>query len=79
MCITNVFQTVPFCIFSACLFASNSLAGNRDRSRMSVFVVGIDPDGAAAQDGRLKVADEILNVSDGNLFHLFVAKLFLKN
>lgn len=39
-----------------------SLAGNRDRSRMSVFVVGIDPSGAAGRDGRLLVGDELLEV-----------------
>lgn len=40
-----------------------SLAGNRDRSRMSVFVVGIDPNGAAGEDGRMVVGDELLEVS----------------
>lgn len=39
-----------------------SLAGNRDRSRMSVFVVGIDPNGAAGRDGRMLVGDELLEV-----------------
>lgn len=39
-----------------------SLAGNRDRSRMSVFVVGIDPSGAAGRDGRMVVGDELLEV-----------------
>lgn len=39
-----------------------SLAGNRDRSRMSVFVVGIDPNGAAGMDGRMGVGDELLEV-----------------
>ena len=32
-----------------------SLAGNKDRSVMSVFIVGINPDGEAARDGRLQV------------------------
>lgn len=40
-----------------------SLAGNRDRSRMSVFVVGIDPNGAAGRDGRMVVGDELLEVN----------------
>lgn len=40
-----------------------SLAGNRDRSRMSVFVVGIDPNGAAGRDGRMFVGDELLEVN----------------
>lgn len=39
-----------------------SLAGNRDRSRMSVFVVGIDPNGAAGRDGHMVVGDELLEV-----------------
>lgn len=39
-----------------------SLAGNKDRSRMSVFIVGIDPNGAAGKDGRLQIADELLEV-----------------
>lgn len=39
-----------------------SLAGNRDRSRMSVFVVEIDPNGAAGRDGRMMVGDELLEV-----------------
>lgn len=45
-----------------------SLAGNKDRSRMSVFIVGIDPNGAAGKDGRLQIADELLEVSSCNLF-----------
>lgn len=40
-----------------------SLAGNRDRSRMSVFVVGIDPSGAAGRDQCIVVGDELLEVS----------------
>uniref|UniRef100_A0A4W6E7R9 Multiple PDZ domain crumbs cell polarity complex component n=1 Tax=Lates calcarifer TaxID=8187 RepID=A0A4W6E7R9_LATCA len=40
-----------------------SLAGNRDRSRMSVFVVGIDPSGAAGRDGRMVVGDELLEIN----------------
>lgn len=39
-----------------------SLAGNKDRSRMSIFVVGINPDGPAAADGRMRVGDELLEV-----------------
>lgn len=39
-----------------------SLAGNRDRSRMSVFVVGMDPNGAAGRDGHMVVGDELLEV-----------------
>ncbi|KAK2107266.1 hypothetical protein P7K49_016780, partial [Saguinus oedipus] len=37
-----------------------SLAGNKDRSRMSIFVVGINPGGPAATDGRMHVGDELL-------------------
>ncbi|KAG5261282.1 hypothetical protein AALO_G00302150 [Alosa alosa] len=45
-----------------------SLAGNRDRSRMSVFVVGIDPSGAAGRDGRLLVGDELLEINGQILY-----------
>lgn len=39
-----------------------SLAGNRDRSRLSIFVVGLHPGGPAARDGRIRVGDELLEV-----------------
>ncbi|KGL84600.1 Multiple PDZ domain protein, partial [Tinamus guttatus] len=45
-----------------------SLAGNKDRSRMSVFIVGIDPNGAAGRDGRLQIADELLEINGQILF-----------
>ncbi|KAF5904626.1 multiple PDZ domain protein isoform X10, partial [Clarias magur] len=45
-----------------------SLAGNRDRSRMSVFVVGIDPNGAAGRDGRIIVGDELLEINGQILY-----------
>uniref|UniRef100_UPI0037E944AE multiple PDZ domain protein n=1 Tax=Semicossyphus pulcher TaxID=241346 RepID=UPI0037E944AE len=45
-----------------------SLAGNRDRSRMSVFVVGIDPSGAAGGDGRMVVGDELLEINGQVLY-----------
>ncbi|XP_069561184.1 multiple PDZ domain protein isoform X2 [Brachyistius frenatus] len=45
-----------------------SLAGNRDRSRMSVFVVGIDPSGAAGWDGRMVVGDELLEINGQVLY-----------
>lgn len=45
-----------------------SLAGNRDRSRMSVFVVGIDPSGAAGTDGRMMVGDELLEINGQVLY-----------
>ncbi|CAN8004334.1 unnamed protein product, partial [Ixodes hexagonus] len=40
-----------------------SLAGNKNRSRMSVFVCGIHPRGQAARDGRIRIADEVLEVN----------------
>ncbi len=43
-----------------------SLAGNRDRSCMSIFVVGITPGGPASRDGRIKVGDELLEVKRAN-------------
>ncbi|KAJ8262304.1 hypothetical protein GJAV_G00164950 [Gymnothorax javanicus] len=45
-----------------------SLAGNKDRSRMSVFVVGIDPQGAAGTDGRILVGDELLEINGQILY-----------
>ncbi|XP_033115091.1 multiple PDZ domain protein-like isoform X2 [Anneissia japonica] len=45
-----------------------SLAGNRDKSKLSVFVVGIDSDGSAAVDGRLKIADEILEINGNQVY-----------
>uniref|UniRef100_A0A3B3UHB9 PDZ domain-containing protein n=1 Tax=Poecilia latipinna TaxID=48699 RepID=A0A3B3UHB9_9TELE len=39
-----------------------SLAGNRDRSRLSIFVVGLHPGGPASRDGRIRVGDELLEV-----------------
>ncbi|KAM6328457.1 multiple PDZ domain protein [Alca torda] len=45
-----------------------SLAGNKDRTRMSVFIVGIDPNGAAGKDGRLQIADELLEINGQILY-----------
>ncbi|KAM4637825.1 multiple PDZ domain protein isoform 3-T7 [Amazona ochrocephala] len=45
-----------------------SLAGNKDQSRMSVFIVGIDPNGAAGKDGRLQIADELLEINGQVLY-----------
>ncbi|KAI4580067.1 hypothetical protein MJT46_001435 [Ovis ammon polii x Ovis aries] len=43
-----------------------SLAGNKDRSRMSIFVVGINPEGPAAMDGRMRIGDELLEDQSGS-------------
>ena len=40
-----------------------SLAGNKDRNTMSVFVAGIQPDSSAALDGQIQVGDELLEVT----------------
>ncbi|XP_056388885.1 inaD-like protein isoform X2 [Hyla sarda] len=45
-----------------------SLAGNKDRSRMSIFVVAINPDGPAGRDGRILVGDELLELNNQILF-----------
>ncbi|XP_059503902.1 inaD-like protein isoform X2 [Stegostoma tigrinum] len=45
-----------------------SLAGNKDRSRMSIFVVGINPDGAAGKDGRIQIGDELLEINSQILY-----------
>ncbi|KAI4790848.1 hypothetical protein KUCAC02_034363, partial [Chaenocephalus aceratus] len=45
-----------------------SLAGNRDRSRLSIFVVGLHPGGPAARDGRIRVGDELLEINNQVLY-----------
>jgi len=40
-----------------------SLAGHKDRSRMAVFVCGLNPNGAASRNGGIQVGDEILEVT----------------
>lgn len=41
-----------------------SLAGHRDRSKLSVFVVGLQPDtSAAAASDKIRIGDELLEVS----------------
>ncbi|XP_075997704.1 inaD-like protein isoform X2 [Genypterus blacodes] len=45
-----------------------SLAGNRDRSRLSIFVVGLHPGGPAARDGRIQVGDELLEINNQMLY-----------
>ncbi|XP_069837438.1 inaD-like protein isoform X2 [Dendropsophus ebraccatus] len=45
-----------------------SLAGNKDRSRMSIFIVAINPDGPAGRDGRIWVGDELLELNNQILF-----------
>ncbi len=45
-----------------------SLSGHKDRARMNVFVCGMNPQGNAFRDGRMKVGDLILEVN-GNVIH----------
>ncbi|XP_063871689.1 multiple PDZ domain protein-like isoform X14 [Scylla paramamosain] len=45
-----------------------SLAGNKDRTLMSAFVCGLNPNGNAFKDGKIKVGDEVLEVN-GNVIH----------
>ncbi|XP_056132002.1 inaD-like protein [Lampris incognitus] len=45
-----------------------SLAGNRDRTRLSIFVVGLHPGGPAARDGRIRVGDELLEINSQVLY-----------
>ncbi|XP_040613065.1 inaD-like protein isoform X2 [Mesocricetus auratus] len=45
-----------------------SLAGNKDRSKMSIFVVGINPEGPAAADGRMRIGDELLEINNQILY-----------
>ncbi|KAG9473167.1 hypothetical protein GDO78_014015 [Eleutherodactylus coqui] len=45
-----------------------SLAGNKDRSRMSIFIVAINSDGPAGRDGSIRVGDELLELNNQILF-----------
>ncbi|XP_003748014.1 multiple PDZ domain protein [Galendromus occidentalis] len=45
-----------------------SIAGNKNRNKMSVFICGIHPNGVASQEGTLKVGDEILEVNGSVIF-----------
>uniref|UniRef100_A0A287DCX4 PATJ crumbs cell polarity complex component n=1 Tax=Ictidomys tridecemlineatus TaxID=43179 RepID=A0A287DCX4_ICTTR len=45
-----------------------SLAGNKDRTRMSIFIVGINPEGPAAMDGRMRIGDELLEINNQILY-----------
>ncbi|XP_069794651.1 inaD-like protein isoform X3 [Narcine bancroftii] len=45
-----------------------SLAGNKDRTRMSIFVVGINPEGPAGKDRRIKIGDELLEINNQILY-----------
>ncbi|PIK51094.1 putative multiple PDZ domain protein, partial [Apostichopus japonicus] len=47
---------------------SHSLAGNKDNNIMSAFVVGINPETAAAHDGRIMVADELMEINGIKVF-----------
>lgn len=40
-----------------------SLAGHKDRTKMAVFVCGLNPSGAASKTGGVLVGDELLEVS----------------
>uniref|UniRef100_A0A8C6XNL7 PATJ crumbs cell polarity complex component n=1 Tax=Naja naja TaxID=35670 RepID=A0A8C6XNL7_NAJNA len=51
-----------------------SLAGNKDRSHMSIFVVGISPDGPAGKDGRMHIGDELLEINNQILY----GRMFMK-
>lgn len=44
-----------------------SLAGSRDRSRTSIYVVGLHPGGPAARDARIRVGDQLLEVRGGGV------------
>jgi len=40
-----------------------SLVGNRDLGQMSVFIAGIHPESPVANDGRIRVGDELLEIN----------------
>ena len=39
-----------------------ALAGHSNRNRMGTYICGIHPEGAAAENGKLQVGDELLKV-----------------
>ncbi|KAJ8278752.1 hypothetical protein COCON_G00058180 [Conger conger] len=45
-----------------------SLAGNRDRSCVSIFVVGVTATGPAGRDGRVRIGDELLEINNHVLY-----------
>jgi hypothetical protein len=45
-----------------------SLAGHKDRSKMSVYLCGLNPQGNAYRDGRMRVGDLVLEVN-GKVLH----------
>ncbi|CAL8270300.1 unnamed protein product [Arctogadus glacialis] len=45
-----------------------SLAGARDRSRLSIYVVGLTPGGPAARHGALRVGDQLLEINSQVLY-----------
>ncbi|XP_071490344.1 multiple PDZ domain protein-like [Diadema antillarum] len=45
-----------------------SLAGNKDKNKTSVFVVGVNPSGAAGKDGRILIGDELLEINGIKVF-----------
>ncbi|XP_050740154.1 multiple PDZ domain protein-like isoform X4 [Eriocheir sinensis] len=56
-----------------------SLAGNKDRTVMSAFVCGLNPNGNAFKDGRIKVGDEVLEVNGNVIYgrcHLNASSIF---
>ncbi|XP_042879468.1 multiple PDZ domain protein-like isoform X11 [Penaeus japonicus] len=56
-----------------------SLAGNKDRTLMSAFICGLNPNGNAFKDGRLRVGDEILEVNGNVIYgrcHLNASSIF---
>lgn len=56
-----------------------SLAGNKDRTMMSAFICGLNPNGNAFKDGRLRVGDEILEVNGNVIYgrcHLNASSIF---
>uniref|UniRef100_A0A4W5QZM6 PATJ crumbs cell polarity complex component n=1 Tax=Hucho hucho TaxID=62062 RepID=A0A4W5QZM6_9TELE len=59
-----------------------SLAGNRDRSCLSIFVVGISPGGPAAKNGNIRVGDELLEINNQVLYgrsHLNASAIIKKS
>lgn len=66
--IKDLNQVICVCINKGSNGLGISLAGHKDRSQMAVYICGLNPQGNAARDGRMKEGDLILEVN-GMVLH----------
>lgn len=48
-----------------------AIAGHKDRKKMSTFICGLNPKGAAIKTGQFQVGDEIIEVNKVLIFQLY--------